>query len=71
MECLKYSGSKITVGGGINTEVKSRINDIGNVLGGVKKMFSCRAMGINVKRLNEGVAVLIAPYGAETCSIWQ
>ena len=39
--------------------MKSRINDVGKVLRGVKKVFSCRAIGMNVKRrrLFEGVAV--------------
>ena len=29
------------VNGGIETEVKSRINAVGKVLGGTKKAFSC------------------------------
>ena len=43
--------------------MKFRINDIG-------KVFSCRVMGMNVKRrLYEGVAVSTALYGAETWSM--
>ena len=70
VECFKYLGSKITVDEGIETEVKSRMNDIGKVLGEMKKVFSCRAMGMNVKRrLYEGVAVPTVLYGAETWSM--
>ena len=53
----------ITIAGVIETDVKSRINNIGKVLGGMKNVFSCRAMGMNVeRRLYEGVAVSIALY---------
>ena len=48
--------------------MKSRINDIGKVLGEIKA-FSCRAMGINVKILYEGIAMPTALYGAETWSM--
>ena len=40
VERLKYMGSKITVDGGTQTEVKSRICDIGKVLVEMK-VFSC------------------------------
>ena len=47
--------------------MKSKINDVGKVLGGMKKAFTYRVMGMNVKRrLYEGVAV---PNGAETWSM--
>ena len=49
MECFKHLGFKITVDGRIEIEKKSRINDVAKVLGGMKKVFNCRAMGINVK----------------------
>ena len=49
VECFKYLGSKITTDGGIETEVKSRINNVGKVLGGMK-VFSCKAMGMYVYR---------------------
>ena len=46
--------------------MKVRIIDVGKVLGAMKKLFSCRAMAMNVKRrLFEG-AVL---YAAETLSM--
>ena len=38
VECFEYLRSKVTVYGGIETEVKSRINDVGKVLGGMKKV---------------------------------
>ena len=47
--------------------MKSRINDVGKVLGGIKKVFSYRVMGMNVRRrLYEGVAVPTALYEPET-----
>ena len=43
--------------------MKSWISEVGKVLGGMKEVFSCRAMGMNVKkRLYEGVAVPTAVY---------
>ena len=42
-------------------QVKSRINDVGKVLGGMIKIFSC--MGMNVQRLYKGVAVPTTLYG--------
>ena len=51
-------------------EVKSRINDVGKVLGGMK-VFSCRVMRMNVKRrLYEGVAVPTVLYGLKH-GVWQ
>ena len=45
----------IIIDGGLEIEVKCRINDVGKVLGGMK-VFSCRAIGMNVKRrLYEGL----------------
>ena len=69
VEYFKYPGSKITLDVGIET-VKSRIIDVGIVLGG-KKVFSCRAMGMNVKRrLYEGVVAPTTLYRAEH-GVWQ
>ena len=40
---------------------------LGNALGGMKVVFGCTAIGMNVKiRLYEGVPVPTAPFGAET-----
>ena len=40
--CIFNTQGKITVDGGIETEVKCRISDVGKVLRGMKKVFSCR-----------------------------
>ena len=48
MECFKYLGSMITIDRGIEAAVKSMIGDIGKVLGGIRKVLSCRTMGMNV-----------------------
>ena len=71
VECFRYSRSKMTVDAGRETDVKSRINDVGKVLGGLEKMFSySRTMGINVKRrLYAGVVVPTPLYGDETWSM--
>ena len=63
---LKYLRSKITVVWD-ESEMKSKIKDVGKVLGWMKKVFSCRAIGMNVKRrVYERVTVFAALYGAET-----
>ena len=70
MECFQHLGSKITVDVGLETEVKCRMNDLGKVLVGMKKVFSCKAMVMNVKRrLYEGVAVSTALHGPKTWSM--
>ena len=57
----------ITIDGGIETE--SKIDTAGKMLGGMKKVFCCRMMGMDVKRkLHERIAVLTTLYGMETCS---
>ena len=67
VKCFNHLGSKITVDGRMKTEVKSRINDVRKVLGGMKEVFSCKVMGMNVKRrLYEGIAFPTALYGVET-----
>ena len=49
--------------------MKSRINDVEKVLGGMKTVFSCTVMGLNVNRLYKGVAVPTTIYGGEIWSI--
>ena len=49
VECFEYLRSKIIVDRARDTEMKSRINDVGKVLGGIK-VLSFRIMGTNVKR---------------------
>ena len=69
MEFLRSLGSKINVDGGIETEVKSNFNDVGKVLRGMKKVFCCRVMWMNVTRRYEGVTVPTVLYQAETWSM--
>ena len=67
VDCFKYLGSHVAVDGRIEEEVKFRISETGRVLGGMKKVFKCRALRMNAKRrLYEGVVVPTALYGAET-----
>ena len=62
VQCFILLRSMITVDGGIETEVKCKINDVGKVFGGVK-VFSCRAMGMNInRRLCKRVTVSTALY---------
>ena len=50
----------------IQTEMKCRINDVRKVLEGMKKVFSCIAMGMNVKRrLYERIAEPTALFGLQ------
>ena len=67
VDCFKYLGSSIAANGRVESEVKARVNEVGKVLGGLKQMFGCRSLRMNVKkRLYEGIAVPTALYGAET-----
>ncbi len=53
--------------GGIDGEVKFRMNEVGKVWGGMKRIFKCRSLGRNAKRsLYEGVVIPAVLYGAET-----
>ncbi len=53
--------------GGIEGGVKFKMNEVGKVCGGMKRVFKCRSLGITAKRsLYEGVVVPTALYGAET-----
>ncbi len=67
VECFQYLWSHVAVNGGIEGEVKFRMNEVGKVCGGMKRVFMCRSLGISAKkRLYEGVVVPTALYGAET-----
>ncbi len=69
VQCFKYLGSHVAVDGGIEGEVKFGMNEVGNVSGGMKRVFKCTSLGVNAKRrLYEGVVVPTALYGAE---IWN
>ncbi len=53
--------------GGIEGEVKFRMNEVRKVCGGMKRVFKCKSLGMSAKRrLYEGVVVPMALYGAET-----
>ena len=64
VECFKYLRSKINIDGGIET------SDIGKVWRGMKKVFSCRIIAMNVNRkLYEGVTVSTVLYKSKTWSM--
>ncbi len=53
--------------GGIEGEVKCRMNEVGKVCGGMKRMLKCRSLGMSTeRRLYKGVVVPAVLYGAET-----
>ena len=67
VDCFKYLGSHVSVDGRIDEEVKFRMNEVGRMLGGMKRVLKCRTLRMDAKRrLYEGVVVPTALYGAET-----
>lgn len=50
----------------IEIEVKSRVNEVGKVVGGMSRLVGCRSLRMGVVRLYEGIVVPSALYGAET-----
>ena len=67
VESFKYLGSHVTWEGDVEQEVNSRVRDAGRVMGGMKKLWSNRELGMEVKRgLYESIIVPTALYGAET-----
>ncbi len=51
--------------GGIDEEVKLRMNEVGKACGGIKRVFRCRSPVLNAKRrLYEGVVVPTALHEA-------
>ncbi len=72
VECFKYLGSRVAVDEGIAGEVKFRMNEVGKVCGGMKRVFKCRSLGMSAKtRLYEGIVVATALYGSETWNIGE
>ncbi len=66
VEHFKYLGSHVDMNGGIEGEVKFRMNEVGKVCRGMKRLFKCKSLGMSAKtRLYEGVVVPMALYGAE------
>ncbi len=56
-----------TVDGRIDREVKLRVNKVGKVCGGLKKVVKCKSLEVKVKkRLYERIIVLTVRYGTET-----
>lgn len=45
-----YLGSMVMVDDKIETEVKSLVNEVGKVLGGLNNLFECRSLRMDVKR---------------------
>ena len=67
VESFKYLGSTVAADGGVGTEVRVRVKEAGKVLGGLNRLFECKALGMGVKKmLYEGIVVPTALYGAET-----
>ena len=67
VDSFKYLGSLIEADGGVIMEVKQRVNEAGRVLGGMKRVWNSRYLGMKAKRLlYEGVVVPTALYAAET-----
>ncbi len=50
VECFKYLGMHVAVDGGIDVEVKFRINEMEKVWGVMKRVFRYGSFGVNVKK---------------------
>ncbi len=67
VERFKYLESHVEVNGRIEAEVKFRMNKVGKVCGGMKRVSKCKSLGMSAKRrLYEGAVVPTALYGAQT-----
>ncbi len=52
--------------GGIEGEIKFRVNEVGKVCGGMKRVFKCRSLGMSAKRrLYKGAVVPTVLHEAE------
>ena len=70
VDSFKYLGSVISACSDSVKEVKSRVNEVAKVQGGLKVMFNSKSLSMQVKRrLYEGIAIPTALYGAETWSM--
>ncbi len=66
VECFKYLGLHVAVDGGIYVEVRFRLNKIRKMCGGMKRVFTCKSVGMNAKRrFYEVLGLPIALYGEE------
>ena len=67
VESFRYLGSQVARNGEIKEEVKFRVGEAGKAMGGMKKIWKNRDLGMGVKRgLYESVIVPTALYAAET-----
>ena len=64
---FKYLGSVIAANGGVEADVRHRVNEGCKVLGALKGVMKNRGLGMNVKKvLYEKVAVPTVMYGSES-----
>ena len=64
---FKYLGSVIAANGGVEADVRHRVNEGCNVLGALKEVMKNRGLGINVKKvLYEKLVVPTVMYGSES-----
>ena len=64
---FKYLGSVIAANGGVEADVRHRVNEGCKVLGALKGVMKNRGMGMNVKKvLYEKVVVPTVMYGSES-----
>ena len=67
VDSFKYVGAKVTVNCTVGQEVQSRVVEAGRAMGGMKKIFKNREMGMGAKRgLYKSFIVPTVLYGAET-----
>ena len=63
---FKYLGSVIDANGGVEADVRHRVNERCKVLGALKGVMKNRGLGMNVKVLYEKVVVPTVMYGSES-----
>ena len=51
VDSLKYLGATVGKNGGVTEDVKSRVNEGAKVSGAMNRIWKCRSLGINVKRM--------------------
>ena len=67
VESFRYLGSRVTRNGEIGEEIKVRVGEAGKAMGGLRKLWKNREIGMGVKRgLYESVVVPTVLYAAET-----
>ena len=67
---FKYLGSVIAANGGVEADVRHRVNEGCKVLGALKGVMKNRGLGMNVKKvLYEKVVVPTVMYGSESWGV--